>query len=255
METSSKKQIIRVLHVDDDPSIQEITKLMLQDKNSGFDVDWACCVDKAFKKLSNGNKYDIIISDYDMPLKNGLDFLKELKEKKLKIPFVLLTGKGREEIAITALNLGADGYYNKHGDPETVYGELSHGLTMIVKRRRAELQLIESEKKQNAILSNAPIGIATSDSGKYFLTANKVFCQILGYSEEELHKLTFKDITFSEDLSQSISNMEKLTSGKVESFTQEKRYLRKDGAVIDGKVTVSVIRDESGMSNLFGSIA
>ena len=132
-----------------------------------------------------------------MPQKNGLDFLNELKEKKLKTPFVLFTGKGREEVAIKALNLGADGYYNKQGDPETVYGELSHGLTMIVKRRRAELQLIESEKKENAILSNALMGIATSDSGKYFLTANKVFCSILGYSEEELHKLTFKDFTFS----------------------------------------------------------
>jgi DNA-binding response OmpR family regulator len=84
---------------------------MLLDLNSGFEIDWACCVDDGFKKLSIGN-YDVVVSDYEMPQKNGLQFLKELREQNNKIPFILFTGKGREEIAVKALNLGADGYHN-----------------------------------------------------------------------------------------------------------------------------------------------
>jgi PAS domain S-box-containing protein len=248
---NSVEDIIRILHVDDDSSVLEISKIILNDIENKFVIDVANSVDEAFEKLSSGNRYDIIISDYEMPQRNGLDFLKELKERKIKTPFVLFTGKGREEIAIKALNLGADGYYNKQGNPETVYGELAHGLTMVVKRRQAELQLMESEKKEKAILSNAPMGIATSDSNRYFLTVNKAFCTILGYSEKELYKLTFKDITYSEDLSESISNMEKLTSGEIQSFIQDKRYIRKNGVIIDGRVTVSVISDESGKPTLF----
>ncbi len=115
------------MHVDDDPSFQEITRLMLLDLDSSFEFDCACCVDEGFMKLSNGH-YDVVVCDYEMPQKDGLQFLKELREAKNDIPFILFTGKGREEVAIQALNLGADGYYNKHGSPETVYEELAHGI-------------------------------------------------------------------------------------------------------------------------------
>ena len=72
---------------------------MLMDLESSFDIDNACCVDEAFKKLSTGN-YDVVVSDYEMPQKNGLEFLKELREQNNNIPFILFTGKGREEVAI-----------------------------------------------------------------------------------------------------------------------------------------------------------
>ena len=130
-------ETIRVLHVDDDASLLEISKQILLDLNSRFDIDQACCVDDAFKKLATG-QYDIVISDFEMPQTDGLQFLKELRGKNNEIPFVLFTGKGREEIAIKALNLGADAYINKQGDPETVYGELSDILVKTIERRNIQ---------------------------------------------------------------------------------------------------------------------
>jgi DNA-binding NtrC family response regulator len=59
---------IRVLHVDDDISMLEMSKLMLLDLDSGFEIDKACCVDEGFSKLAEGH-YDVVISDYDMPQK------------------------------------------------------------------------------------------------------------------------------------------------------------------------------------------
>jgi PAS domain S-box-containing protein len=124
-------------------------------------------------------------------------------------------------------------------------------LVDITERKQAEETLKRSEERLNAIILNAPIGIATSDSNKYFLTANPAFCKILGYSEAELQKLTFRDITVEEDVSNSISNLQRLCEGKVPYFNQEKRYIRKDGAIIDGKITVSAVRDKEQKPMLF----
>ena len=71
-------------------------------------------------------------------------------------------------------------------------------------RKKIEDRLKKNEKHLREIISNAPIGIATSDSEMYFLTANMKFCNILGYSEDELRKLTFKDITVASDVQGSI---------------------------------------------------
>lgn len=120
-----------------------------------FEIDNACCVDEAFKKLSTG-QYDVVVSDQEMPQKNGLDFLKELREKNNQIPFILFTGKGREEVAIKALNLGADGYHNKQGSPETVYGELAHSIKLIVERRKTKEELEEHEIRFSKLAAQTP---------------------------------------------------------------------------------------------------
>ena len=113
-------------------------------------------------------------------------------------------------------------------------------------RKKIEEKLQENKERLNAIIANAPIGIATSGLDKYFVSANDAFCQILGYTENELQKLTFKDITCSEDVMDSIGRMESLDNGKISSFSQEKHYIKKDGKVIFGKIVVTLIRDAAG---------
>jgi len=110
-----KKRRVRVLHVDDDLCFLEISKQILLIENN-FEVDFASSVDEAFKRMEK-QSYDAVVSDYEMPSRNGLDFLKELREKQNGIPFILFTGKGREEVVVKALNLGADRYLSKNGSP------------------------------------------------------------------------------------------------------------------------------------------
>jgi DNA-binding NtrC family response regulator len=83
-------------------------------------------------------RFDVIVSDYVMPDKDGLTFLKELRGKGENIPFIIFTGKGSEEVAKEALNLGACHYLNKTGDPATVYCELIHSIMEAAKTREAE---------------------------------------------------------------------------------------------------------------------
>ncbi len=250
LKASKEANSIRVLHVDDDAPLREILKLILLDLDGGFEIDQASCVEEALNKLAVGS-YDVVVSDYEMPQKNGLQFLTELRQQKNDIPFILFTGKGREEVAVKALNLGADGYYNKQGSPETVYGELAHGIQTSYKNKKADELLRKSQAELNAIVYNAPIGIATSDSNMIFKSANLAFCRIVGYSEDELQNRSFKDITYPEDVEVSNKDMRELSCGNIPYFIQEKRYVRKDGSIIDGKVIVNAIRDNEGKPVLF----
>jgi len=151
LASPEKANSIRVLHVDDDPSILEISKQILGDMGN-FEISNASCVDEALKKLET-QTFDVVVSDYAMPQKDGLQFLKEIREQKNDIPFILFTGKGREEVAIKALNLGANGYANKQGDPETVYGELSHSIKLTVEHNKAKRDLREHEARLGKLAS------------------------------------------------------------------------------------------------------
>jgi signal transduction histidine kinase len=140
---------IRVLHVDDDPFILEVSKQILEYEGN-FQVETAFSVDQALKKMSS-QSFDAIVSDYEMPQKTGLQFLEQIRAQKNEIAFVMFTGRGREEVAVKALNLGADRYINKNGDPEAVYCELRYAITKIVERKKARRMLINDAKKINEL--------------------------------------------------------------------------------------------------------
>jgi DNA-binding NtrC family response regulator len=146
LKASKEAKAIRFLHVDDDASLREIFKLILMDLDGSFEIDQACCVDEGLSKLAIGS-YDVVVSDYEMPQKDGLQFLKELRQRKNEIPFILFTGKGRDEVAIKALNLGANRYINKQGSPETVYTELASSITQAVEHSKTQSLLQRSEER------------------------------------------------------------------------------------------------------------
>ena len=74
MNYSAQEEALHILHVDDDASLLQLSKMILESENQ-FQIDTATSVDEACEKLNN-RAYDAIVSDYDMPRKNGLDFLK-----------------------------------------------------------------------------------------------------------------------------------------------------------------------------------
>lgn len=126
-----------------------------------------------------------------------------------------------------------------------------HVVRDITLRKKAEETLRDSEERLKITIMNAPIGIATSGADRLILSANRAFCRIFGYTEAELQKMSFRDITHPDDIEASVAVMADLDAGTISSFTQEKRYIRKDGAVITGKVIVSAVRDKEGKPDLY----
>jgi PAS domain S-box-containing protein len=122
-----------------------------------------------------------------MPGKDGLQFLKELRQSGNTTPFIMFTGKGREEVAIQALNLGANQYVNKTDEPGAVYCELAHSVQQAVQRTRAEKQLAESELKYRSIFDNSEVAMfRTRLDGSEVLDFNQKFLSILGRTNEEV---------------------------------------------------------------------
>jgi len=232
---SSKKDAIRVLYVDDDPSIIEISKQILMDIDARFEINDACCVDEAFKKLETG-QYDVVVSDYDLPLKNGLEFLRELREQHREIPFILFTGKGREEVAVKALNLGAASYINKNGSPETVYCELADAIKKAVERKKSIELLAGSESKYRTLVEKSLQGILVTKVAPLRLVfANDAMGKSLGYSSQELLSLSPQGImglVYHEDRAVFFKRMESRLQGEQSESFHEFRAVRKDGLVI-----------------------
>jgi len=179
-----KTKPIRVLHVDDDAAFLKLAKRVLQAEGS-FQVETASSVHEALERMKE-EEFDVIVSDYKMPEKDGLAFLKELRENGENIPFIIFTGRGREEIAKEALNLGADHYLNKTGDPEIVYCELAHSITKAVKIREAEEALLDSEEKFRAISESSGDATISIDTEGRIVFWNRVAETIFGYSANEM---------------------------------------------------------------------
>jgi PAS domain S-box-containing protein len=178
-------ELIRVLHVDDDADFLKVAKRCLEVEGR-FDVDPALSVEEAMEKLKK-EKYDAIISDFQMHDKTGLDFLKELRDRGNNVPFVMFTGKGREETAAEALNLGADGYFSKIGSPARVYGELAQGINQIVESKKAEEALRANESYLKTLFDSILAGLLVVDEKTHrILDVNSHALERIGASRKDV---------------------------------------------------------------------
>jgi PAS domain S-box-containing protein len=184
VDLTEKKQI-RVLHVDDESGFLKVAKQCLETEDQ-MQVDTASSVEEAMEKMKN-RVYDVIVSDYQMPAKDGLEFLKELRHRGDTIPFIMFTGKGREEVAINALNLGADQYLNKTGNPETVYGELAHAIRQAADRKSAQERMKEAEERYRTLFEEAmdAFFVADAETG-VLIDCNRAATELVGRSKSEL---------------------------------------------------------------------
>ncbi|MHA2499086.1 MAG: response regulator transcription factor, partial [Candidatus Hodarchaeales archaeon] len=99
----------QILLVDDNEALLAMTQSFLKQENPNFEISTSLSAQDALEKLTE-IAFDAIVSDYQMPKMDGLELLAALRAQGSAIPFIMLTGKGREEVAMQALNLGADYY-------------------------------------------------------------------------------------------------------------------------------------------------
>ncbi|MFW5928045.1 MAG: PAS domain S-box protein, partial [Thermoplasmatota archaeon] len=102
------------------------------------------------------------------------------------IPFIVFTGKGREAVAMEALNLGADRYLHKGGDPRSQYGILAQAISQVVQHAEAEIALRESEEKYRNLFNDAPIGIIQYDEEGIIKECNDKFNDFMASSKDIL---------------------------------------------------------------------
>lgn len=136
---------IRVLLVDDEPCLLDVCRDYLE-LTGELSVVGAESGTQALEALEK-KPFDAIVSDFQMPNMDGIQLLHEVRRRYGSLPFILFTGKGREEVVIQALEGGADSYLQKGGDPTPQFTLLLHRVKQAVERRRAEEALLDSEAR------------------------------------------------------------------------------------------------------------
>lgn len=116
----------------------------------------------------------------------------------------------------------------------------------ITEQRRANEDLIKSEEKYQSIYNSGAIGVTKVSMKGEVLEMNQYLLDFFGYLEEEIKLKTFMELTHPEDLNSDVKFFNQLMEGKIDHYDMEKRYIHKDGHIIWGSLTVSLVRDLEG---------
>ena len=174
----------RVVYVDDEPRLLEITKLFLEEDDE-IQVDIEGYPRRALDNISTDH-YDVVVCDYQMPEMNGIELLKALRGIGDRTPFILFTGRGREEVAIEALNNGADFYLQKGGDPNVQFRELKNAIIQLAQRSKAEGLVAQGERKYRDLVEGANSIILKLDPVGNIIFLNTFGKQFFGLGPETI---------------------------------------------------------------------
>ena len=175
---------ISVLYVDDEPAFLDVMKLTLE-HSGDFTVTTALDASSALQLLST-HPFDAIISDYQMPGMDGIGFLKAVRDQFGDIPFILFTGRGREEVVINAINNGADFYLQKGSDMKAQVAELTNKVHYAVSRRRVEMDLRESEERYRNVVEDQTEFICRFLPDGTHIFVNEAYCRYFGLERDEI---------------------------------------------------------------------
>jgi PAS domain S-box-containing protein len=199
---------VSLLIVDDEEDILDITKQYLM-KNYSFLVDTAITGEQALSKIAE-NQYDAIVSDYEMEEMSGIDLLKSLRKQGNDTPFIVFTGKGREEVVIASFENGANGYVQKGGEISSQFAELADRINILIEKRRATATMQERERWFSDIYMNSPVAIELYDSNGLLIDVNPAACTLFGISSAD----AVREFRLFDDPNIPEHNLKQLMSGQ-----------------------------------------
>lgn len=234
--------------------------------------------EQRYRLMFEDNPFPMIIYDY-----------KTLKVLDVNQATCLHYGYTRDEfLKMSSTNFGSPsdienikGLVEKNGRGRTVYGvwkhkkkdgteifveTTSHKLDIegensrivlindVTEKIKAEEELREAEERFRSTFEQAAVGISHVAPDGRLLQVNQKICEITGYTKEELTARKFQDITFPDDLEKDLNLIKKVLAGEIETYSIEKRYIRKDTSIIWINLTVSLVRDSEGQPKYFISV-
>ncbi len=137
--------------------------------------------------------------------------------------------------------------YNNTLRTEGVAVPMVRGMARdITERKRTEEKLRESEERFRKIFEESPFGMVLTSRNLQFFSANPAFCQMLGYTAEEMNRKTFLDVTHPDHREADKANVEKMWQGEIPHYRTEKRYITKNGDIRWGSLSASIIQRQEG---------
>jgi PAS domain S-box-containing protein len=261
-----------ILLVDDQPARLLTYEAILQ----GLEVN---CVrahsgTEALEKLM-AQQFAVILLDVQMPDIDGFEVARLVRQhpRLERMPIIFVTGVNVGQLdVLRGYEVGAIDYiavpvvpeilrskvavlielYQRRAELQRLNAELAAARTQLADEftrdtadhRRTEAALRDSERIFKALVENATVGVARNALDGKFLYANPGFCQMVGYSADELAQMTWQQITHPDELELDLAQARRLIAGEASSYTMEKRYIRKDGGIVWASLHGSFVKSD-----------
>lgn len=178
-----EREEIRVLHVDDDRQYAELTKTFLERDTDRISVEMETSAVEGIKRLREG-VFDCIVSDYEMPNTDGLEFLELVRDEYPDLPFIMFTGAGDEELASKAIAKGVTDYMRKQRGTEQ-YDILANRIDNAVDRYRTQQRFWDALSWYQRLVEQDLAGVCVIQDGE-FIYVNGRFADMLGRDQQSL---------------------------------------------------------------------
>jgi PAS domain S-box-containing protein len=268
-----------ILLVDDQPARLLTYEAIL----SGLEVN---CVKahsgaEALEKLLS-QQFAVILLDVQMPDIDGFEVARLVRQhpRLERMPIIFVTGVNVGELdVLRGYEVGAIDYiavpvvpeilrskvavlielYQRRAELQRLNTELALARSQLAEdfsrdtadHRRTEAALRDSERVFKALVENATVGVARNSLAGKFLYVNPGFCQMVGYSAEELSQMTWQQITHPDDIEIDMLQARGVIAGEAASYTMEKRYIRKDGSSVWASLHGSFVKgDDETMTGM-----
>lgn len=202
-------------------------------------------------RLARDLSPDIVILDERLAEFSGVDTAREILATSPRIKVIALSVHSDRRLALNLLKAGASAYLLK----DRVFEELVPALRLVMAHKiylSPEISdlvlkdyveaLRDSEARFRTVFEQAPFGIALTDLDGRLLEISPALHKMLGYSREELHRMILAKFSHPDDADSCQELFRDLAQGRRQAFEKDNRYLRKDGRLVWGRLTVSVVR-------------
>lgn len=234
--------VLKILHVDDDRDFLELFSVIF---SRFFHIDSVLTGEEALARL-NEERFDAIVTDYEMPGISGLDLLRAATEKYPYTPVIFLTGQGNEEVAREAFVAGCIDYFTKDITSFAQKEKLVNSIANAVRLKKHEEQAGKMEEMLRLTFFSSQAAMAIVSLNADILQVNRKFCQILGYCQEDMEGMSIKDIDDPEHWEEDYESVRRLIMGEADKFEEERLLTHRDGHQIYCRISVNMVRDSSG---------
>jgi len=238
------KTPLHILHLEDDP--RDATLIQSALKADGITCVTTCVQNRNdFVAALEGGGIDLVLSDFSLPAFDGLSAVEIVRRRWPVLPVILVSGSLGEERAIDSLKSGATDYVLKERLARLVPA-VRRAMKEVkdnADNRRIKETLRKTEQRLGIIFSDSPLGIALIDLEGHPVLTNAALQKILGYTGEELGRMSFTDFTHPDDYAKDFELYRQLTRGVRQSYQIEKRFIHKDGNLVSTRLSVSAARE------------
>jgi PAS domain S-box-containing protein len=237
-----------VLLAEDNPADAEMVLAEL--RRAGLEVKHVLVPSAdAFEKRLRDGRYDIVLTDYNLPGWSGADAIRMARQLAPEAPIIVVSGSLGDEGAVECLRQGATDYVLKHR-LERLHLAVTRALrerTMRQEAAAAVTALRESEERFRGTFEQAAVGMAHLTLDGQWIQVNQRFCDILGYERDELLTKSPIDLSHPDHVARSNELGKAVMEGAGSPKPVESRLIRRDGSPVWVQLTLSMVRDPQGV--------